>query len=82
MLSMSKRNMKMRAQGIIMLALLGLVTFAPGAARAQTIVATVNGDPITSTDVAERAKLLSALGQGSQSALDSLIKSRLEAGEK
>jgi peptidyl-prolyl cis-trans isomerase SurA len=81
MLSMLKRNMKMLAQGTQTLALLGLMMLVPGAARAQSIVATVNGDPITSTDVAERAKLLSALGQSSQSALDSLIKSRLEAGE-
>jgi peptidyl-prolyl cis-trans isomerase SurA len=63
-------------------ALFGLMTLAPGAAaRAQTIVATVNGDPVTNTDIAERAKLLSALGQGGASALDSLIQSRLEAGE-
>jgi peptidyl-prolyl cis-trans isomerase SurA len=73
--------MKIVTQVAVLLSFISLIALAPGAARAQSVVATVNGDPITSTDVAERAKLLSALGQSSQSALDSLIKSRLEAGE-
>jgi peptidyl-prolyl cis-trans isomerase SurA len=56
---------------------------ACGAAHAQSIVATVNGDPITTLDIAEREKLLSAIGQPSSAsaALESMIKSRLEAGE-
>lgn len=65
-------------------ALIGLALLAPAApARAQAIVATINGDPVTTSDVAERQKLLSALGQPSSAsaAMDSLIKSRLEAGE-
>lgn len=88
MFSMSNRN-KMRrfasrsgGRDLAVLALFGLMTLAPGAAaRAQAIIATVNGDPVTNTDIAERAKLLSALGQHGSSALDSLIQSRLEAGE-
>jgi peptidyl-prolyl cis-trans isomerase SurA len=56
---------------------------ACGPVRAQSIVATVNGDPITTFDIAEREKLLSVLGQPSSpsAALESMIKSRLEAGE-
>jgi peptidyl-prolyl cis-trans isomerase SurA len=66
------------------LAVLGLAVVGLQApARAQAIVATVNGDPVTTADLAERQKLLSALGQPSSAsaAMDSLIKSRLEAGE-
>lgn len=88
MFSMSNRNSlgacfaPRCGRGLAVAALFGLMTLAPGAAaRAQSIVATINGDPVTNTDVAERAKLLSALGQGGSSALDSLIQSRLEAGE-
>lgn len=89
MFSMSNGNSRdavearwQNARDWAVVALFGLMTLAPGAAaRAQTIVATVNGDPVTNTDIAERAKLLSALGEGRSSALDSLIKSRLEAGE-
>jgi len=92
MFSMSNRNslgqnslgaqfaLRSRGRTLAVVALCSLMSFAPGA-RAQSIVATINGDPVTNTDVAERAKLLSALGQGSSSALDSLIQSRLEAGE-
>jgi peptidyl-prolyl cis-trans isomerase SurA len=78
MLSMSNRNSLGKTLAIVTLC--SLMSGAPGA-RAQSIVATVNGDPITNTDMAERAKLLSALGQSGSSALDSLIQSRLEAGE-
>ncbi|WP_294537578.1 hypothetical protein [uncultured Rhodoblastus sp.] len=59
----------------------GLLACVP--AHAQSIVATVNGEPITTFDIAEREKLLSALGQPSSAsaAMESMIKSRLEAGE-
>jgi peptidyl-prolyl cis-trans isomerase SurA len=52
-------------------------------ARAQAIVASVNGDPITSLDLAEREKLLRAIGQPASpsAALDSLIETRVKAGE-
>jgi peptidyl-prolyl cis-trans isomerase SurA len=66
------------------LALLVLATVAPlDGARAQTIVGSVNGDPITSVDVAEREKLLRAIGQPSSpsAAVDSLIETRVKAGE-
>jgi peptidyl-prolyl cis-trans isomerase SurA len=66
------------------LCLLALAALAPArAAHAQAIVASVNGDPITTYDVAERAKLLRAIGQPSSpaAALESLIESRVKAGE-
>ncbi|MCW2276214.1 hypothetical protein GJ654_18005 [Rhodoblastus acidophilus] len=52
-------------------------------AQAQSIVATVNGDPVTSQDIANREKVLRALGMPSSAsdALESLVKSRVEAGE-
>jgi len=65
------------------LALLAATTLPLSAARAQSIVATVNGEPITTLDIAEREKLLSALGQPSaaSAAMESMVKSRIEAGE-
>jgi peptidyl-prolyl cis-trans isomerase SurA len=58
-----------------------LVCSAP--AQAQSIVATINGDPVTSQDIAQREKVLRALGMPSSAseALESLVKSRVEAGE-
>ncbi len=72
------------AARMLALALLGVTACLPGpAAWAQSIVATVNGDPVTTVDIAEREKLLRALGQPASpsAALDSMIKSRVEAGE-
>lgn len=69
---------------LIALALLGFLAVLPVAgARAQAIVGTVNGDPITTLDLAEREKLLRAIGQPSSSsaALDSMIETRVKAGE-
>jgi peptidyl-prolyl cis-trans isomerase SurA len=82
MVLMSNRNSGRRAR-LVALAMLSLTALAPAAARAQAIVATINGDPITTVDVGERAKLLRALGQPASpsAAVDSLIKSRIEAGE-
>jgi peptidyl-prolyl cis-trans isomerase SurA len=64
------------------LGLLALATLAPGA-RAQAVVASINGDPITTYDMAQRAKLLRALGQPSSpsAAFESLVESRVKAGE-
>ncbi len=65
-------------------ALLGLLACWPvSRVQAQTIVASVNGDPITSTDLAEREKLLRAIGQPASpsAALDSMIETRVKAGE-
>jgi len=52
-------------------------------AQAQSIVATINGDPVTTQDVAQREKVLRALGlpASASDALESLVKSRVEAGE-
>jgi peptidyl-prolyl cis-trans isomerase SurA len=52
-------------------------------AHAQSIVATISGDPVTNQDIANREKLLRALGMPSSAsdALESLVKSRVEAGE-
>jgi peptidyl-prolyl cis-trans isomerase SurA len=70
----------MRFFGGAMLAV-ALTISAP--AGAQSIVATINGDPVTTLDIANRSKLLRALGMASSSsdALESLVKSRVEAGE-
>lgn len=73
-----------RIAGLTALALLAFaVPVQPKIARAQAIVASINGDPVTSYDIAEREKLLRAIGQPSspQAALESLIQSRLKAGE-
>ena len=63
--------------------LLALAAQPMTAARAQSIVATVNGEPVTTLDIAEREKLLRALGQPASpsAALESMVKSRIEAGE-
>jgi peptidyl-prolyl cis-trans isomerase SurA len=69
---------------LIALALLGFLAVWPVAgAHAQAIVGSVNGDPITSLDLAEREKLLRAIGQPSSpsAALDSMIETRVKAGE-
>jgi len=52
-------------------------------AQAQSIVATINGDPVTTQDVANREKVLRALGMPSSAsdAFESLVKSRVQAGE-
>jgi peptidyl-prolyl cis-trans isomerase SurA len=62
---------------------LALVFGGPGMARAQSIVATVNGDAVTSEDIAQRAHILKALGLPSSGsdALESLVKSRVKADE-
>jgi len=65
------------------LSLPGMALLPCGPAFAQSIVASANGDPITTLDVAEREKLLRVLGEPSSPAatLESLIKSRIQAGE-
>lgn len=66
------------------LVLMALAACWPAAgARAQSVVATVNGDAITTYDIAQRARLLRAIGQPSSSsaALESLIESRVKATE-
>lgn len=52
-------------------------------ARAQVIVATVNGDPITDIDLEERAKLLRVLHQPAtrDAALESMIEDQLKLDE-
>jgi peptidyl-prolyl cis-trans isomerase SurA len=71
-------------RGAFALVLLAILAIWPAQyAQAQTIVASVNGDPITSLDLAEREKLLRAIGQPSSpsAALESLIESRVKANE-
>jgi peptidyl-prolyl cis-trans isomerase SurA len=79
--SIHARAIALALAGLTFSSVAGLV--ACGTARAQSIVATVNGDPITTFDISEREKLLSALGLPSSAtaALESMVKSRLEAGE-
>jgi peptidyl-prolyl cis-trans isomerase SurA len=66
------------------LALFAMASSLPtGAARAQSIVLTVNSDPITTVDIAEREKVLRAIGLPASpaAAQESMIISRLQAGE-
>ena len=68
----------------VALGLLVMAALAPAQrVRAQAIVASINGDPITTYDLAERAKLLRAMGLPSSPAavMDSLIESRVKATE-
>ncbi len=63
--------------------LVGLMTtWSCAPAQAQSVIASVNGDPLTNVDLVEREKLLRALGEPSSSsdAMESLIRSRVEAG--
>lgn len=69
---------------IFVLALVGVLASWPiSGARAQAIVASVNGDPITTFDLAEREKLLRAIGEPASpsAALESLVESRVKAVE-
>lgn len=72
-----------RAAALLALSVIGAATLPPHVAVAQAIVASINGDPVTSYDLAEREKLLRAIGQpaSSQAALESLVQSRLKASE-
>ncbi len=65
------------------LALFAAVVLAPCAARAQAIVASVNGDPVTSVDIEQRMKLLRALHKPAtrDAAIESMIQTRLKARE-
>jgi peptidyl-prolyl cis-trans isomerase SurA len=65
----------------------GLAVAAPSAARAQTVVVFVNGEPITSLDVDQRMKLIEISTRKvppRQEALDELIdeKLKLQVGKK
>jgi peptidyl-prolyl cis-trans isomerase SurA len=70
-------------QGAALALALAAALALPAAARAQSVIATINSDPVTTVDLAERAKLLRAMGlpSSNEETLESLIKSRLEAGE-
>lgn len=65
------------------LAVLAAVAIAPCAARAQAIVVSVNGDPVTSTDIEQRMKLLRAMRKPAtrDAAIESMIQTRLKARE-
>ncbi len=83
-MALRHRNILTGSARAFALGLLVLAALAPvWRARAQAIVASINGDPVTTYDVAERAKLLRAIGQPSSpsAALESLIESRVKAGE-
>lgn len=63
--------------------LLGAVAVVPPRARAQEIIATVNGQPITDVDLSQREKLLKVLRQPTtrDAAMQSLIDDSLENQE-
>ncbi len=56
---------------------------APSAVRAQAIVVSVNGDPITTIDIEQRMKLLKALRRPASrdAAIESMVQTRLKARE-
>lgn len=71
---------------LLMLALLTLwsaAAFECKRAEAQTIVASINGDPVTNIDIDERMKLLRVLRKPAtkDAAIESLFKDRLEIHE-
>jgi peptidyl-prolyl cis-trans isomerase SurA len=68
---------------LLLLGALALATIAARPARAQTIVSSINGDPITDLDIAERTKMLKALRKPAtrEAALESLYADRLQARE-
>ena len=65
------------------LAVAAVMAVAPHAARAQAIVVSVNGDPITTVDIEQRMKLLKALRKpaGRDAAIESMVQTRLKARE-
>jgi peptidyl-prolyl cis-trans isomerase SurA len=68
---------------LVLLAGLGVAVPMPTTATAQGLVATVNGDPITTTDVAMRMKLLAVQRKpaGREAAIEDLIGDRLKLHE-
>ena len=63
--------------------LFAAMALAPCAARAQAIVVSVNGDPVTSVDIEQRMKLLKALHKPAtrDAAIESMVQTRLKARE-
>jgi peptidyl-prolyl cis-trans isomerase SurA len=69
--------------GLGLLALTGSALLPASHARAQVIIATVNGDPITDIDVQERMKMLRVLHQPAShdAAMESMIEDQLKLDE-
>ncbi|WP_210208127.1 hypothetical protein [Methylovirgula ligni] len=76
-------NVSLTAAAAFWLLVAGTFLFAPQRAHAQEIIATVNGAPITSWDVAEREKLLRVMHKPAtyDDALNSMIDDALKLGE-
>ncbi len=64
-------------------AMAGCASLAPSPALSQTIVASINGDPVTNIDIEERMKMLRVLRKPAtrDAAIESLFADRLEMGE-
>ncbi|MFN3892077.1 MAG: hypothetical protein ACK4MV_16900 [Beijerinckiaceae bacterium] len=72
-----------RAAALALFSIFALGVCAPGPARAQSLVATVNDSPITTYDVEQRVRLLRVLKQPATpaAALESIIEDRIKATE-
>jgi len=71
----------MKRAGLLAMALAGACLVSAPEARAQAVVAFVNGDPITTFDVEQRARLNNAMGrrgQGRQAVVQELVDDRLK----
>jgi peptidyl-prolyl cis-trans isomerase SurA len=66
-----------------LIAVWSVFSFSAPLARAQAIVASINGDPVTNIDIDERMKLLRVLRKPAtrEAAIESLFKDRLEIHE-
>jgi peptidyl-prolyl cis-trans isomerase SurA len=81
--SFSDRRFSTGYLGLAFLAYLGLTVSMPTTTTAQGLVETVNGDPITTTDIAMRMKLLGVQRKpaGREAAIEDLIADRLKGHE-
>lgn len=72
------------AAATLLLAAMGLMSFSVVPARAQTVVAMVNGEPITNTDIEQRMKLGALQGRrfaDRKAALEDLINDKVKVKE-
>ena len=81
--AMTSPAMTRKLAHVACLALCAMVLTPPHQARAQAIVLSVNGDPITSVDLEQRMKLLRALRRPAahDAAVESMISDRLKTKE-
>jgi len=68
---------------LVIIGIAGAAALGGGPSRAQTIISSINGDPITNIDIEERMKLLRVLRKPAtrEAAIESLYTDRLEIHE-